>query len=1445
MNPQPVRKRQIIIVLAVILGLAVVMVFFAGVTRGVMVSLRESLLADFTRQTGYAVSYDSISPSFFRFLEIRNLSINSLDGEQRTVARVETLRVHYRIFDLFFLADKLNAVEGIEADRARLSIDAVKDAPLIGLLEGLLKDPGQEHVLSPNFTLTGGNCQVTVTDNASFWSLKDLFVTASNSGTALSFSLHSRGEAGPADRPGDPEYTTGLDINGSVDRSFSRVNAELAVESLKAGDVILKDQQFLFNLKDNTADITKVQDRSPVDLSLSYNIERRELTADVLAQDLRPEDLIEFSDNLASLRPALAGSVTADGRLRYLADDNDLDFTLALSARLPESVSTAAFGVDARVTGTEERAVFSPIKVTSSLGNVEFNGNVVFSTLFPEGYLRFTNVKTSVTEDINADLSIARDEYGVKVTGDRILIGSTGFRTFILDIFPKAGRASFAVTAALDLPVPDHRLNVSGVLDYHHGVSLSLNGDLSLLPANIIYRAVTAAPDFAPAVDRTLAGIMLSSRCRFTTDFASFSFSSPDMSLVDRENPANRIRFDVSADQAGLTLADCRGVWADYRLEGNLALTQRDAATLEFSTGFSVNGEPYLLNGRSVAGSGLMVSGTHDFDLMLVPRDTGGYMFTVQASALPVPVGDATLLATLDWIGAVSPRGGVELVSRRTLVSGLPALLPGMKNASADLRFSLQNEHLLVSRIRVRDAVSDLQGNGAFDVAVAPEPRLDGWLYLSDEQEFENYQALVSLGPERNRIDLTFANSPLARLGDLPVRGGVSGTVVVHGPWNDPSADFNLALARGRINSESVKLASRFSLSRSGINVSSLEGAYGSAVTLEGGRGGVSFDDGRLDVSLRITTGAEKPVTSDITFEADMTVSNADEAVASLFDTEFAGALNVADRSNGKNWDVNFSMSNGEFSLLGGPHASWRGLVRRDGYFVFDLAPPFPLQGHFEGSVTNGVVDARAETVVLLLPDLNMLINSPYFVIRDGVARGDFTVTGPIGDPDFFGVLAVERLAASSRVFADPIEPFDTVLEARAKTLRFRDIRTKTGACPLDLQAEMIVDHWNVARFAARLKVDDPTGVHVSLPVDIFSFDGFVTTPGLTLAIDPAGVSISGDLYVQDCDVVLGQTAKAPESEQAAAANLVADLSLKTGRKVELYWPARELPILRMLPEPGAALTVAYNKLKNEFALNGDVKFKGGNVYYFERNFIIREGSLSLKETQLDFNPVLNLKAERKVRYQDRDVNISLIVPNQHLKDFAPVFESDPPLPITERYLALGGIIQSPGENQSEEYFSSIVSDIGGDVLTQLVLLRPLEDKVKDLLNLDGFSIRTPLIKNLLADTLFSTDATSTANSPINMGRYLNNTEISFQKYLDDNSNLFFETIVRFQSDAAATADGGSTGQMFGNVNVESEFSLELTTPFFLTIKWSITPEHWESFFLPDNKISFKWGISF
>ena len=42
----------------------------------------------------------------------------------------------------------------------------------------------------------------------------------------------------------------------------------------------------------------------------------------------------------------------------------------------------------------------------------------------------------------------------------------------------------------------------------------------------------------------------------------------------------------------------------------------------------------------------------------------------------------------------------------------------------------------------------------------------------------------------------------------------------------------------------------------------------------------------------------------------------------------------------------------------------------------------------------------------------------------------------------------------------------------------------------------------------------------------------------------------------------------------------------------------------------------------NMLSLNGDINFKGGEVYYFERNFIIKEGSLSLRETQLDFNPL-------------------------------------------------------------------------------------------------------------------------------------------------------------------------------------------------------------------------------
>jgi translocation and assembly module TamB len=1453
-----VSRRMLISGLGLFAGVVVGLVVFAAATRLAMASLREGLLQSFRDATGYDISYKTISPSFFQMVEIRGLRVTSRDAEKRTVLDVDKLGLSYDLLALVFESDKLRAMTKIEIENGRFAVDATKDRPLLESLETFFHNSGNEHRLSPAFSLSGRDLNIVYAAGAEAWALRHLFATVRTEGPFLRFSLHTLGEGGAAVTVRGPDYTTALDMAGRVKKDLSLLDADFRVDSLRAGEVILKEQQFHIGLKDKTLDITKVQDRSPLDLSLQYSFDKESLSVNFLAEDLQPGSLFAFTDKLAELRPILASRVTADGSLRYAVPRNDLDFSLALDGVLSDAVSPVPVRLHSRITGTEERIEFAPVSVSSPLGEVEFAGNVVYKTTFPEGRLRFVNVKTSVGDDVNADLSVTRSDRSVTLTGEKVQIGSAGFRTFILDVFPRPGELKFAVDSALDLAGRNNSIKLDGSLAYERGYRLALEGDLVSVPLNFIYRAVTKSDRFSASLDRSLETVSWTTHCSFATDFRTYSFRAPDITVRDERNAGNRLAFDVAASENELTVSPLRGTWAGYALGGEVSFQWRKQAGFSFAGGLSVDNEKYSIEGKFAPGTGLLVNGSYGFSLMLVPQPGGGQYVALQVARLPVPVQGQTLYATLDWIGTLSPTGDFSLVSRRTHVSGIPRLIPGMENAAADVRFSLHNGRLQVSELVYRDTMTTLEGNGSLDLEFSPEPRASGWLYLADENRVETYTAVLNLSGTQGDVNLFFENSPLAHWGDLLVKGSASGVLKMHGPLSDPVVDVALSLNNGRLNFEPLTLRTDLTLSSAGIQVRSLSGSYGRNLSVLSASGGFDALKGTLALDAVVSAG-NQPVHAAIDFRAEIGDYRRGAPLPSLFAGDFKGSLTVvnADAKKGElgQWAVRFSSDRDGFNISGGPGEVLTGLMRRDGSFRFDLFPPFPLRGHFEGRINDNQIEARATGLVILLPALNELINTPFFVIQNGSVRGDLTVSGPAGDPDVFGILTVENLSATSQALADPIGPLSSVLEIKEKTMALKESVTKVGGCPLSVIAEMVLDHWNIARLTTRLAITDPAGAHLKLPVDILSFDGFVTTPGLILTVDYAGVSIDGPLFVQKCNVVLGKAKEEPKQEDANS-NLVVNLSLKTGKQVEFYWPAKEFPILRMIAEPGAELALKYNQLKEEFSLNGNLNFKAGEVFYFERNFLIREGSLSLNETQLDFNPILNLKAERKVRYDDKDVKITMSVPNQHLKDFSPVFDTDPPLPITERYLALGGVIQNPNAKRSYESSdlstantvslsaSRVVSDVGGDVLTQLVLLHPLEQKMKELLNLDGFTIRTQFISNLILDTVFNNESGVSPDTAVNMGRYLNNTEISFQKYLDAKNNLFFETIVRIQADLAQ-GSGAGLSQTFGNVNVESEFSLELTTPFFLTIKWSITPEHWETFFLPDNKITFKWGMSF
>jgi hypothetical protein len=180
---------------------------------------------------------------------------------------------------------------------------------------------------------------------------------------------------------------------------------------------------------------------------------------------------------------------------------------------------------------------------------------------------------------------------------------------------------------------------------------------------------------------------------------------------------------------------------------------------------------------------------------------------------------------------------------------------------------------------------------------------------------------------------------------------------------------------------------------------------------------------------------------------------------------------------------------------------------------------------------------------------------------------------------------------------------------------------------------------------------------------------------------------------------------------------------------------------------------------------------------------------------------------------------------------FSPRFSSDPARLDTDILAMIGAPLVNRVGTQGIGMASAFVYS---DILSQNWILRPFEQKVRQALNLDMFSVRTQLIQNLVAQKVLGTTINPLDNTSVSLGKYLGN-------------ELFLEMLVRLQQPqipvAVITPSGGLLPASLA-LQPDLELSLEWATPFFL-MEWSFLPKHPESLFLSDNSLSFSWRFSY
>ena len=262
-----------------------------------------------------------------------------------------------------------------------------------------------------------------------------------------------------------------------------------------------------------------------------------------------------------------------------------------------------------------------------------------------------------------------------------------------------------------------------------------------------------------------------------------------------------------------------------------------------------------------------------------------------------------------------------------------------------------------------------------------------------------------------------------------------------------------------------------------------------------------------------------------------------------------------------------------------------------------------------------------------------------------------------------------------------------------------------------------------------------------------------------------------------------------------------------------------------------------YDSITSKFTLKGDVDLKSGQLYYFQRNFYIEEGTIVFNESESKFDPLLQVDAQiREIDNSGSPVTISLLVDNEPLSSFTPRFESSPPLSTIEIASILGTNLNTQFNRPQGELTSALM--LTGDLFSQFSIVRSFEQQMKDVFKLDLFSIRTQMIQNVILERVLNQNITRDPEANASLGQYLDNTTLFLGKYLGN--DLFLEAMLQIRQEPI-------TAGVFveDELDLTLEVGLEWKTPFFL-LNFSVNPDFEEPLnSLENTSLGFSWDHSY
>ena len=1419
------------------------------------------------------ITYESISPSIFMCFEVKGLRIFPAADPGQPLLELPRLKIHYNIIKLISHGDPLESISRVEIFDSQIAVDRDRDEEIYDLVTRF----GEASASPLDFKVQGNNMRVLLRSDSSSLALTDLFFVLTGGRDGLGFSIRKASASAVLHTAAEEPFAvrSSFRMKGTLAPDFDWFDAQVQLHGLFSDSFSIGPQALHVALSERRLTVRRLEDRAAIDLQVLWDLDARELTAELRTEDFRVARLATFRGGLAFVNDWSGADLTCDGRIRYGLDTRKLSYDMNVRTVLSHESLPVDLSLSSSFFGDETRISLKPLWLVSEAGALYFSGDIGLDDFQPQGTIKILGIEAFNGQTMDASLLAVREEGAVRLHGESLVLGGAAFTDFALELLPQPDRIDFSFssgvrersgaapapgampedlylqlaaagsvparrvpteTAAAD-PAETGRVSGAGTLIMGTPPVLRLTGRVQELPSGIVTGLFSRGSAEGSFLEAPLAALTVSSAFTLQTDFQDLNLSSPQTVVEQSARPENRLNASFELRPDRLEVKRVLGSWEGVDLCGTMYAASEPEDGASFFAAFSVQGIPYHAYGRYEAGGQLTLTGSHGLEgsLQLSGEEVA---FDLACSRMPLPVSSVPLLVSLSVSG--STRMSLESTSFQGRAEAYD--LPIFRSSENTLRLhaAFRGGEADIKSVVYEDEFSLLAGSGKLGVSGPGE--YTGAVFLSRGGEAEESLA-AQFGWKDGELALEceFTGTPLDRYVETTVAGALSGRLAASGRPEDPELAIQAALVDGLINTDPVSAAVELSYDTRRYEIDKLNIIYmGSRIS--GTRGWYDKPSGDFQLRTHLRSGyLDDALDTDIDVSGNMgeaaigperrLFDNAIRATARLRNISFAGEQR-------RDWLVRLFTENGVLRFNGGLDETLSGYLTSNTEFALRLEKPFPLRGHATGRVVGNQLQAEARGFELDFTAINEFTGGTYRFLQ-GLAYGDLAVTGFIGDPDFSGKLKADDVVVSFHMAPDVTESVSTVMTASEKELSFEIPSFRAGRAEIAASGVLVFSHWVPVGFDIDfLCSDDTRGLHVVHDFGPMVVDGYVSGAARVWG-DAADTWVDGNLEINYCRVTLSEPS---EEEQEEESRLNVQLMLTTGKRVEFLWPSVSFPVIRAYADKGAQVFVAYASDTEETIVQGNMGLRGGEVFYFDRSFYIKEGAIEFNENLLEFDPRITVRSEVRERDENNEeVKIYLVVEGDKLSEFAPRFESQPAKSDLEILALLGGPIREQIEQSGLQVSALLLSS---DILSQFGILRPLEQRVREALRLDLFSIRTQVIQNMILLGLLGNIEDPTLIRILGLrqnpddraqdrpGRYLDNTTITFGKYIGN--DLFLEMLLRLTAG--------------GTYDLQSEMllSLEWPTPFF-DLEWAISPsgESLDEFLLNDNRLTLQWRYSY